>query len=193
MLFVERKESSVAEDSRALMVPDYDYTLLFPRAARSAVIDALRALCTENSDVALTNLDQPGPVEVAVSFRSRPDMPADVVDEFPRLSDGGHGLGNVYFSVRPSAWSEFPHAVEFRLWPCTRRLQRAIIGSAELRGELVQVLEWCGGHAGYVVNESCDPVEFWHELSGRSNDGHPPEYIEQRHAEPGAPPDRGGA
>jgi hypothetical protein len=168
------------------MIPDYDYTLLVPRAAQSAVIDALRLLCSSDSSAALTNADQPNPVDVAVSFRSLPDMPADVVHEFPRLPDGGHGMGNVYLTVKPSRWSEFPHAVEFRLWPSTRRLQRAIIGSRLLRNELIRVLERCGGHAGYVVNESCAPVEFWHESAGRSNDGHPPEYVGPSHAEPSA-------
>lgn len=171
------------------MVPDYDYTLLFPAVARSAVIDALRLLCSRDSDASLTEAAQTCPVEVAVSFQSRSDMPADVVDEFPVLPEGGHGLGNVYLSVEPSSWNEFPHAVMFRLWPCTRRLQRAIIGSSQLRGELVHLLERCNGHVGYVVNECCDPVEFWHELSGRSNDDHPWEYIGQRHAEQNAEPE----
>jgi hypothetical protein len=168
----------------AIVVPDYDFTLLFPPTARSAVIEALRPLCSSDSDAALTQADQPGSVEVAVSFRSRPDMPTDLVDEFPRLPEGGHGLGNVYVSVETSTWNEFPHALEFRLWPCTRRLQRAIIGSLLLRCELVRILERCGGHAGYVVNESCDPVEFWRESSGRSNDDHPPEYVASKHSEP---------
>ena len=166
------------------MIPDYDYTLLFPHASRSVVIGALRPLCDGNSVAALTDADYSDPVEVPVSLRSWPDMPADVVDEFPQLSDGSHGLGNVYLSVGPSRWSEFPSAVEFRLWPCTRRLQRAVIGSVQFRNELVRVLERCGGHVGYVVNESCHPVEFWHESSGRSNDGHPPEYVGRSQAEP---------
>ncbi len=171
------------------MIPDYDYTLLFPSAARSAVIEALRPLCSGDSNAELTKADQPAAVEVAVSFRSRPDMPMNVVDQYPRLPEGGHGLGNIYLTVGPSAWSEFSNAIEFRLWPCTRGLQRAIIGSRLLRTELIGVLERCGGHVGYVVNESCDPVEFWHESSGRSNDDHPPEYVGQRHAEPGAAAD----
>jgi hypothetical protein len=165
------------------MVPDYDYTLLFPLSARGAVIDALRLLCTQDSSTALTDAGRTIPVEVELSFRSQQDMPADVVDEFPRLSDGSRGLGTVYLSIQPSGLSEFPHAVEFRLWPCTRRLQRAIIGSALLRGELVHVLERCGGYAGYVLYDSCVPVEFWRVSAGQSNDGHPPEYV-GRPAEP---------
>lgn len=169
----------MSADLRASMIPDYDYTLLFPQAARRSVVEALRPLCAGDIDTALTEADRPGPVEVPVSFRSWPDMPVDLVGEFPRLQDGTYALGYVYLSVKPSGWSEFPSAVEFRLWPCTRRLQRALIGSAQFRRELVSVLERCRGHAGYVVNESCDPVEFWHESSGRSNDNHPPEYVGQ--------------
>jgi hypothetical protein len=84
------------------VIPDYDYTLLFPRASQNAVIDALRRRCSGDSDTALAAADQPSQVEVAVSFRSLPDMPADVVDDFPRLPDGGHALGVVYLTVKPS-------------------------------------------------------------------------------------------
>ncbi len=174
------------------MVPDYDYTLLFPPAARSAAIEALRPLLSGDSGAELIEADQSGPAKVCVSFRSWPDMPMDVVGEFPRLPDGGHALGLVHLSVGPSRWSELSHAVEIRLWPCTRRLQRAIIGSRLLRSELVRVLERCGGLAGYVVNESCDPVEFWRASSGRLNDDHPPEYVGRIHAEPGAEPEPAG-
>src|SRR5436853_4548535 len=78
------------------MVPDYDDTLLFPRAARSAVIEAFRSLCSGDSDAALADADQPRAVELAVSLRSWPDMPADVVNEVARLPDGSHALGDVY-------------------------------------------------------------------------------------------------
>ena len=174
------------------MVPDYDYTLLFPATARDDVIDQLWHLCDETSRDGL-EAARGAECEVVLAIRSLPDMPAEVVREFPILPDGSHALGNVYLQVGPSGWSAFPDAVEFRLWPCTRRLQRACLGSMLLRDKLVRLLQWHGGHAGYVVNESCDPVEFWLESVGRTNDGHPAEYVVTAQAEPRADPDRGGS
>jgi hypothetical protein len=134
--------------------------------------------------------DRGGAVEVDLAVRSLPDMPAEIVREFRELPDGTHALGNICLTIGPSGWVEFPDAVEFRLWPCTRRLQRACLGSMFLRGELVRLLAVHGGHAGYVVNESSDPVEFWHQSAGRSNDGHPAEYMAAGAAEPAIAPAR---
>jgi hypothetical protein len=175
------------------LVPDYDYTLLFPAAARGAVIEGLGRLCDEASRAGLEAVrGRVGTVEADLAIRSLPDMPAEVVLEFRELPDGTHALGSIYLTIGPSGSVEFPDAVEFRLWPCTRRLQRACLGSMLLRNELVRLLEGHRGHAGYVVNESCDPVEFWHESAGRLNDGHPAEYMAEGAARPCAGPDRGG-
>ena len=132
--------------------PDYGYTLLFPSATRDAVIDGIGRPCDDTSRFGLQSAQGSGrSVEVELSVRSLPDMAPEVVREFAQLPDGSHALGTVYLTIGASAWPEFPDAVEFRLWPCTRRLQRVpAFGSALLRSELIRLLERHGGHAGYV-------------------------------------------
>ncbi len=149
--------------TKVLTQLDFDYTLIFPKSRIHEVIDALRPLCSTDTESALEGLLNPPPTEVVVSIRSMPDMPAAVVKEFPQFSSNVRKLGDIKISRRRA--SERPgHA--FRIWPSTPQLQHAIFSSSLFRKEIIRILEKCDGHLGYLVVEKCDPVGFWH----RSNE-----------------------
>lgn len=172
------------------MIPDYDYTLTFPLASRTAVIEGIKKLCDEESHPKLEAAKSSiGKIEVELCVRSLPDMPEEIVKEFRLLSDGTYALGTVYLTIEPAdEYNEFPKGVEFRFWPCTRRLQHAIIGSALLRDELIGLLEQHKGHVGLVLLESCFAAEFWHESTGRTDVNYPPEYFVPKLTEHGKLP-----
>lgn len=160
------------------MIPDYDYTLTFPVASRTAVIEGIKKLCDDESHPKLEAAKSSvGKIEVEVSFRSLPDMPEEIVKEFRLLSEGTYALGYVYLTIEPAdEYNQFPDGVVFRIWPCTRRLQHAIIGSAIMRDELIGLLEQHNGHVGLIMLTG-EGVEFWHETTGRTNYIYPPEYF----------------
>lgn len=85
---------------------DLDYTLVFPKSRFREVVDALRPLCTSDTESALAGLLGPAPVEVVVAFRSWPDMPAARVNGFPKIDSHVRRLGDITIgrsraSVRP--------------------------------------------------------------------------------------------
>ena len=162
------------------MIPDYDFTLIFPADKRRNVIDVLRPLCDPQSAKQLDGAKLVnGRVELGLTLRALPDMPVNILQGYSELAGGGRGIGLIYLTIEECGHEAFPDAVTFRIWPCTRPLQRACFGSMLLRSKLVEILKTCGGHLGLILYESCVPTEFWNCTTGRSNDQHPPEYAPQ--------------
>jgi hypothetical protein len=167
------------------MIPDYDFTLLFPPCARVDVLDDVKSFCDRESCLRLEAAKgEIVEAEVDLTLRSFEDMPVDIISQYRRLPDGGGCLGYIYLSIKRANFVEFPDAIDFRFWPCTRQLQQLCFGSMLLRAKLVELLKRHQGYAGYIRNESCNHVEFWHHSTGRANDEYPPEYTFKNPTEP---------
>ncbi len=136
----------------------FAYSLLFPHSSRKEVIEALRLLCSRDTEAALTVLYNPSPVEVVVTFRSMSDI--DI--ELPTKASGVNRFDGVNIRVCRSRWTETSKAHEFQIWPSSPKLQDAFFGSQLLRRALGSILEQCKGYAGYLVINEVDPIGFWH-------------------------------